>query len=65
MYKRQGISIVLEEIGIENQIKNADIVITGEGRLDGQTEMCIRDRVRSAAAPAFTYTSMFGPGLQM
>ena len=26
-----GISIVLEEIGIENQIKNADIVITGEG----------------------------------
>ena len=34
-----GISIVLEEIGIENQIKNADIVITGEGRLDGQTVM--------------------------
>ena len=29
----------LEEIGIENQIKNADIVITGEGRLDGQTVM--------------------------
>lgn len=34
-----GLSIVLEEIGIENQIKNADIVITGEGRLDGQTVM--------------------------
>lgn len=31
-----GISIVLEEIGIENQIKNADIVITGEGRLDAR-----------------------------
>lgn len=34
-----GINIVLEEIGIENQIKSADIVVTGEGRLDGQTVM--------------------------
>ena len=32
-----GINIVLEEIGIESAIKAADIVITGEGRLDGQT----------------------------
>lgn len=32
-----GINIVLEEIGIESAIKYADIVITGEGRLDGQT----------------------------
>lgn len=34
-----GINIVLEEIGIETAIKNADIVITGEGCLDGQTVM--------------------------
>lgn len=34
-----GINIVLEEIGIESAIKDADIVITGEGRLDGQTVM--------------------------
>lgn len=34
-----GINIVLEEIGIESAIKAADIVITGEGRLDGQTVM--------------------------
>lgn len=32
-----GINIVLEEIGIESAIKAADIVITGEGCLDGQT----------------------------
>ena len=32
-----GINIVLEEIGIESAINAADIVITGEGRLDGQT----------------------------
>lgn len=34
-----GIKIVLEETGLENQIQNADLVITGEGRLDAQTVM--------------------------
>ena len=32
-----GIKIVLEEIKLEQDIKSADIVVTGEGRLDGQT----------------------------
>lgn len=34
-----GIKIVLEEIGLDKDIQNADVVITGEGRLDGQTAM--------------------------
>ncbi len=34
-----GVKIILEETHLENYIKNADIVITGEGRLDGQTAM--------------------------
>ena len=32
-----GIKIVLEETKLEECIKDADIVVTGEGRLDGQT----------------------------
>lgn len=36
---KSGIEIVLEEINIEYSIKNADIVVTGEGRLDSQTVM--------------------------
>ena len=32
-----GIRIILEETGLEDAVKTADIVITGEGRLDGQT----------------------------
>ena len=36
---KSGIEIVLEETNIENEIKNADIVVTGEGRLDSQTAM--------------------------
>lgn len=34
-----GIDTVLSEIGIEEKINEADIVVTGEGRLDGQTVM--------------------------
>ena len=34
-----GIKIILEETRLEEYIKKADIVITGEGRLDSQTAM--------------------------
>ena len=34
-----GIKIVLEETRLEDYVKDADVVITGEGRLDGQTVM--------------------------
>ena len=36
---KSGIEIVLAETNLENDIKNADIVVTGEGRLDSQTVM--------------------------
>ena len=32
-----GIKIILEETKLEDYVKDADVVITGEGRLDGQT----------------------------
>ena len=34
-----GIDLILQEIGIEAAIRHADVVITGEGRLDAQTVM--------------------------
>ena len=34
-----GIKLILEEICLEEDIKDADIVVTGEGRLDAQTVM--------------------------
>lgn len=34
-----GVKVVLELTGIERYIKEADVVVTGEGRLDGQTVM--------------------------
>ena len=36
---QSGVKLVLDETRLEDYVKNADIVITGEGRLDGQTVM--------------------------
>ncbi len=36
---KSGIDIVLEEIKLEDDIKSADVVVTGEGRLDSQSVM--------------------------
>lgn len=36
---QSGVDIVLDEIKIEDEIKDADVVVTGEGRLDSQTVM--------------------------
>lgn len=36
---RRGVDLILEETELETYIKEADIVITGEGRLDSQTAM--------------------------
>ncbi len=36
---RSGIKIILDEIGFEKHLQNADVVITGEGRLDLQSAM--------------------------
>ncbi len=34
-----GVELVIAETGLEEYVKKSDIVITGEGRLDGQTAM--------------------------
>ena len=34
---QSGIGMVLDAIGFEEQIKDADLIITGEGRIDSQT----------------------------
>ena len=35
----KGIKLIIEKTGLENKIKNANLVVTGEGRLDFQTAM--------------------------
>ena len=34
---RPGVEIVMEAVGLEASVRDADLVITGEGRIDSQT----------------------------
>ena len=36
---KSGIELVMEQTGLESHIRDADLVVTGEGRLDGQSYM--------------------------
>jgi glycerate kinase len=36
---KRGVELVLEETGFEQKVRSADVVVTGEGRLDAQTVM--------------------------
>lgn len=36
---QSGIDLVIKETGLENHIMDADVIVTGEGRLDGQSYM--------------------------
>ena len=50
MELKSGIDIVLNAIQLDKELKNADIVVTGEGRLDGQSAM--------GKVPAVSYTHL-------
>lgn len=34
---RSGVEMVMEAVGLETQLRGCDLVVTGEGRMDGQT----------------------------
>lgn len=58
---QSGIQIILEETRLESCIKDADIVITGEGRLDGQTIMGKAPIGVAAIAKNTTKQSLLSP----
>jgi glycerate kinase len=62
-----GADIVCETVGLDGHLANADLVITGEGRLDWQTayNKAPRAVVRRAAArsiPVLGVAGSLGPG---
>ena len=58
---QSGIQIILEETRLESCIKDADIVITGEGRLDGQTIMGKPPSVSPPSQKNTTKQSLLSP----
>ena len=66
---KPGIDIVLEEIQIEQAIKTADAVITGEGRLDAQTLMGktpigVARIAKAHEVPIYAFAGCFGSDVQ-
>jgi glycerate kinase len=62
-----GIDIVMDTVGIENKIKAADIIITGEGRVDSQTvhgkvPAGIAGRAKKYGKPVFAIAGYAGKG---
>ena len=66
---KPGIDIVLEELQIEQEIKTADAIITGEGRFDAQTLMGktpigVARIAKSYKVPVYAFAGCFGADVQ-
>ena len=66
---KPGIDIVLDEIQIAQAIKNADAIITGEGRFDAQTLMGktpigVARIAKSYKVPVYAFAGCFGADVQ-
>jgi glycerate 2-kinase len=66
----KGIDLVLDTVKIEERIKNVDIVITGEGRVDGQTiygkvPVGIAARAKKYNKPIFAIAGFIDEGAEL
>jgi len=62
---KPGIDIVMDCVGFADKIKDADLVITGEGRMDGQTvfgktPMGVLQQAKAAGVPVIGIAGCFG-----
>src|SRR5690606_38092654 len=66
---RPGIELVAEPSGLEQAVRGADLVITGEGRLDGQslhgkTPVGVARIAAAAGVPVIALAGSLGEGYQ-
>lgn len=66
---RSGIEAMLDLSGFNAQAKDADLVITGEGRMDGQSvfgkvPVGVAQRAKQFGLPVFAVVGSVGPGVQ-
>ena len=65
---KQGIQVVLDLVGFDEQLKNADMVFTGEGKLDSQSlrgkviqGVCLRSKKHGV--PVIAFVGMMEPNM--
>jgi glycerate kinase len=66
---RSGVEMVLEAVGLEAKLAGADLVVTGEGRLDGQTAhgkapMGVAAVARRRGVPVVAVAGSLGDGVE-
>ncbi|MEJ2660758.1 MAG: glycerate kinase, partial [Desulfobacteraceae bacterium] len=66
---RPGVEIVLDAIDLKNLLRGADLVITGEGRIDGQsvygkTPVGVGRIARQQGVPVIALAGSLGPGAE-
>ncbi len=64
-----GIDLVLDVIGLDAALENADLVVTGEGRIDGQSKrgkvpVGIAARAKKYGVPVVVLAGDIGPGVE-
>jgi len=62
-----GVSLVAEAVGLEDAVKGADLVLTGEGRIDaqtlrGKTPYGVAQLARRHGVPMIALAGQLGPG---
>lgn len=67
---RPGVEIVIDHTGLRDHVATADLVITGEGRMDGQTRMGktpygVAQVARAAGKPVIAITGSTGDGIEL
>jgi glycerate kinase len=67
---QRGIEIVIEAIGLKQKLKGADLVITGEGRIDGQTingktPIGVAQAAKTFNLPVLAVAGGLGPGAEL
>jgi glycerate kinase len=66
---RSGVELVAEACGLADRVRGADLVITGEGRIDGQTAqgktpVGVARVARAAGVPVIALAGMVVPGFE-
>ncbi|MCY8673609.1 glycerate kinase [Bacillus haynesii] len=67
---KSGVDIVLDTLSFSERIKGADLVITGEGKIDGQTASGktpagVAKRARSENIPVIAFAGSLGEGCEL
>jgi len=66
---KQGVNLILDEIAFDNEVKDADLIITGEGRIDiqslsGKAVVGIARRTKPAGVPVIAVVGSMADGFE-